>query len=502
MKTFAINTIGCKVNQYESQQIRELLERLGLEEVKMPKSKPDLVVINTCCVTLTASAKSRQRIRKAQKLSPDAVIVVCGCLPAIQSLRLCSGQAGELNSADKNFHLINHRETIAETLSQIVNAERHLPQGMDYATLWDKAKTTDLPQSERDFTIKAENSSKIKLKNSHIFATATLVKPIKQPKLTQITSFKGHTRAFLKVQDGCDGCCSYCIIPQARPIVHSKPEQMVLQEAQALVEAGHKEIVVTGIFVGAYGQKSVRRKNWANEQNNKLADLLDKMAEIPNLARIRVSSLEPGDVTSRLLDTFSSHHNIMPHLHLSLQSGSNTVLKKMCRQYSADEFKEKIRLIKSQLDRPAITTDVIVGFPGETDADYKATVELAREAGFAKMHVFSFSKRPGTAAAGMQGTINNEVIKERSLVLCELDTELGYKFRQQFVGESTEILMENGGKGRSERYFLVDLENSSENQQKGELVRVKLVKNIKNELIGILPQKASAFTKTTDFSRA
>jgi threonylcarbamoyladenosine tRNA methylthiotransferase MtaB len=459
MKTFAINTIGCKVNQYESQQIRELLERLGLNEVETPKSKPDLVIINTCCVTLTASAKSRQRIRKAQKLNPNAILVVCGCLPAVQT--------GELNSAGKNIHLISHRETIAATLSQIIN----------------NAKNADLSQLGRNIIIKAENSSKIKHKNKHIFTTATLDKPTERLQLTHITSFKGHTRAFLKIQDGCDGYCSYCIIPQARPIVHSKSAEMVLQEAQALVEAGHKEIVVTGIFVGAYGQKSVRRKNWANQQNNKLTDLLDKMAEITNLARIRVSSLEPGDVTPRLLNIFSRHRNIMPHLHLSLQSGSNAILKKMCRQYSADEFKEKIWLIKSQLDRPAITADIIVGFPGETDADFEATFELAKEAGFAKMHVFSFSRRPGTAAA-LQETVNNEVMKSRSQILCELDAELGYQFRQQFVGESTEILMENEEKGRSERYFMVHLEKSNNKPLKGELVRVNLVKNSKNGLIG------------------
>jgi tRNA A37 methylthiotransferase MiaB len=185
----------------------------------------------------------------------------------------------------------------------------------------------------------------------------------------------------------------------------------------------------------------------------------------------------------------------MPHLHLSLQSGSNAVLKKMCRQYSADEFKEKIELIKSRLDRPAITADVIVGFPGETDADFEATIELAKEADFAKMHVFSFSKRPGTVAAGLpvasprgeQGAVNNRVIKERSQILRDLDAELGYKFRQQFVGETAEILVENSDgqcKGRSERYFMVYLEKTKEDLQKGELVRVKLVKNSANGLIG------------------
>jgi len=456
MKTFAINTVGCKVNQYESQQIRELLERLGLNQVEMSKDEPDLVVINTCCVTLSASAKSRQCIRKAQKLSPDAIIVVCGCLPTVQ--------IGELNNLGKNIHLISHRETIAATLSQIVNGKA-------------VGLSSQSPQSDQNIIIKAENGSKIKLKN----------KLAELPKLTQLTSFKGHTRAFLKIQDGCDGCCSYCIIPKTRSLVHSKPAEAVLQEAQGLVEAGHGEIVVTGIFLGAYGQRSVRRKNWTKRQNDKLADLLNKMGEIPNLARIRVSSLEPGDVTPRLLDIFCKHRKIMPHLHLSLQSGSNAVLKKMCRQYSAGEFKEKIELIKSLLDRPAITADVIVGFPGETDADFESTVELAKEAGFAKMHVFSFSKRPGTVAAGLQGTVNSKVMKKRSQMLRDLDAELGYKFRQQFVGETTEILVENNDgqcKGRSERYFMVYLESTGEKPRKGELVRVKLTKNSANGLIG------------------
>jgi threonylcarbamoyladenosine tRNA methylthiotransferase MtaB len=457
MKTFAINTIGCKVNQYESQQIRELLERFGLSQVETFQSEPDLVVINTCCVTMSASAKSRQRIRKAQKLSPDAIIVVCGCLPAVQTPRFCSGEAGELNNPGKNIHLISHRETIVTTLNRIIN----------------NGEVAFSNSQSQNNAIKTENSSKIKLKNH-----------VELPKLTQLTSFKGHTRAFLKIQDGCDGYCTYCIVPKTRPIVQNKPIEAVLQEAKALVEAGHKEIVVTGIFVGAYGQKSVRRKNWANQQNDKLADLLDKMGEIPNLARIRVSSLEPGDVTPRLLDTFCNNHKIMPHLHLSLQSGSNTVLKKMCRQYNADEFKEKIALIKSQLDRPAITTDIIVGFPGETEADFEETVELAKETGFAKMHVFSFSKRAGTAAAGLQDTVNNRVIKERSRILRDLDAELGWEFREQFLGENVEILVENGGKGRSERYFMVYLENSAKKPQKGELVRVRLIRNSENGVIG------------------
>jgi threonylcarbamoyladenosine tRNA methylthiotransferase MtaB len=349
-------------------------------------------------------------------------------------------------------------------LSQIVINGKTSPESQNF-------------QADLQHIIKAENSFKIKHK----------IKLSVQQKLPQLTSFKGHTRAFLKIQDGCDGYCSYCIVPRTRPYVHSKPAEAALEEAQALVKAGHKEVVVTGISLGAYGQKSVRRKNWDSQQNDKLADLLEKMTQIPKLARIRVSSLEPTDVTPRLLDTFCKHHNIMPHLHLSLQSGSDTVLKKMCRQYTADEFRRTIEVIKSRLDRPAITTDIIVGFPGETEADFEATIGLARETEFAKMHVFGFSPRRGTVAAGLQGAVDNRVIKERSKRLRNLDGELGRKFREQFVGETAEILVENSDGqpcGRSERYFMVYLEKTGPKPKKNELVRVKLVENEEDRLIG------------------
>jgi len=457
MKTFSINTLGCKVNQYESQQIRELLERLGLRQLEQSKRASDLVVVNTCCVTHTASAKSRQYIRKAQKLSPDAVIVVSGCLPTVQ--------IGELNtSGQKNVHFIAQRDDFASMLSQIVSSKVDVLDCQN-------------PNSCRTTIIKTKNDYKIKRKNK-------LANP---PKLTSITSFKGHTRAFLKIQDGCDGHCSYCIIPKARPVVHSKPIPAVLKEAQRLVKAGHKEIVLTGIFLGSYGKKSVNRKSWAGKQNDKLAELLEKLAEIANLARIRLSSLEPADVTERLLDTFCKHRNIMPHLHLSLQSGSDAVLAKMRRQYRTAEFREKTVLIRAKLDRPAITTDLIVGFPGETEDDFEQTVKLAKEVGFAKMHIFSFSAREGTAAAKMQAPVNNEVIKRRSKDLRDLNDKLGHKFRQQFVGQTDTILTENSNGevcGRSKRYFMVKLEKTRKNPQKNELVRVKLVKNREDGMTG------------------
>ncbi len=451
MKTFSIVTLGCKVNQYESQQIRQLLEQFGLDHVETA-DRPNLIVVNTCCVTHTASAKSRQYIRRAQRLCPEAVIVVCGCLPSVQ--------IGELNGLNKNAYIVKNRQNITAALNQFVKG-RSINSNLNF-----------------------ENKLVSKLE------------------LPMLTSFKGHTRAFLKVQDGCDGFCTYCIVPKTRPLIQSKPLEKVLREAKALVEAGHREIVITGVFLGAYGQNTVRRKNWPNSQNGKLAELLDELAKVPNLARIRLSSLEPVDVSQRLLDTFCKHSNIMPHLHLSLQSGSDAVLKRMCRQYTVEEFRDKVELVKSRLDRPAITTDIIVGFPGETDADFNQTVDLAKDVGFAKMHIFSFSPRKGTAAAGMQDTVDNKVIKKRAQILRDLDVELGLNFRQKFIGETATILMEtclttvkNSNRrpcGRSDRYFMVYLETcltsavrkTQNMMEKNEFVRVKLVKNSKNGVIG------------------
>jgi threonylcarbamoyladenosine tRNA methylthiotransferase MtaB len=459
MKTFSINSFGCKVNQYESQQIRELLENSELHKVE-PSEKPDLVVINSCCVTHTASAKSRQCIRKIRKQCPDSVIVVSGCLPTVQT--------GEFGTPAEDVHLITNRSNLVDTLSRIIHK--------NVATL-----TSQRAQSCPDTIIKPNNSYKIKYKNE-------LNNYLNLPPLT---SFHGHTRAFLKIQDGCDGYCSYCIVPKTRPFVRNKPVDVVLKEAQALVKSGHREIVVTGIFLGAYGLQSVRRKNWPNQENEHLAHLLDKMAKIPNLERIRLSSLEPADLTPQLLDTLCRNHNIMPHLHLSLQSGSDKILRKMCRQYRVDEFREKVELAKSLLDRPAITTDIIVGFPGEEDADFQQTVDLANIIGFAKMHVFAFSPRKGTAAAEMRDPVDNKVIKERSRTLRSLDIELGLKYRRQFLGETAAILIENNNGqsyGRSERYFKVYLNKSEKPQERNRVVEVRLMENREDGMVGIIAQ--------------
>jgi threonylcarbamoyladenosine tRNA methylthiotransferase MtaB len=456
MKSFSINSLGCKVNQYESEQIRELLENLGLVPINSLSRPADLVVVNTCCVTVTASAKSRQYVRKARRLNPNAKIIVSGCLPIVET--------GEFNNEDKHIHLIQHRHELASTLSQIackIMAEHNLQKKQN---------------GETTYIIKTENGIKVKSK-----------KLSTRQKLPQITSFKGHTRAFLKIQDGCDAHCTYCIVPKTRPFVRSKPIEAVIEESQRLVGAGHKEIVVTGVFLGAYGKETVRREKWEGKENKQLAELLERMAQINRLARIRLSSLEPGDVTEGLINVFCKYRNIMPHLHLSLQSGSDKVLRRMGRRYGREEFMEKVELIRGRLGRPAITTDLIAGFPGETESEFEETMEFARRVGFSRIHVFPFSARAGTAAAKMQETVEARVKKERASRLRELGGELGRKFREQFIGETEEVLTEEkGGEivGRSERYYLVYFNGGRGKVRKNELVRVKLTENREDGVYG------------------
>jgi threonylcarbamoyladenosine tRNA methylthiotransferase MtaB len=364
----------------------------------------------------------------------------------------------EMTACDgDNVHIISSRDDLAKRITQIIIGDNPL--------------------------IKAENGSKIK---------DVMAKFAKYPKLPQLSSFKGHTRAFLKVQDGCDGLCSYCIVPKVRPDVQSKPIEEAVAEAKALVAAGHKEIVVTGVNLGAYGRETVRKTPEISNFQFPISNLLTALAQIPGLLRIRVSSLEPGDISEELLDVFCAHKNIMPHIHLSVQSGSSATLKRMCRQYDAKELREKIELIKRRLDRPAITADIIVGFPGETDEDFQQTVELSKWAGFSKIHVFPFSVRAGTAAAKLKGRLPADVVKNRAQILRKISDELAFKFREQFIGETCEVLLEDTEplSGRSERYFMVYLDPLLLNQSKnhsgaGEQIRENDFGFKKNEIVRV-----------------
>jgi threonylcarbamoyladenosine tRNA methylthiotransferase MtaB len=455
MKTFSITTLGCKVNQYEGQQLRQLLEQTGLRQVN-PAEAPELAVINTCCITHSASAKSRQCVRKIQKQSPDTTIVIAGCLPvaAINELKNISG----------NIHIVRRKNEISNVMIALIRA---------------KARQHNMSSNKTDvvtYNSKPQNGAKIKHKTRISPTKTVLCRPRANGaiRLSTLTAYKGQHRAFLKVQDGCDGFCSYCIIPQIRTDVCNKNVKTVLSEAKALVEAGHKEIVLCGIFLGAYGQNTVRRKKRDPKRRQSLAKLVEKVARIEHLERLRLSSLEPADVTEPLLEVYSKYPKVMPHLHLPLQSGSQRILKKMGRQYSIQEYMRVVERARKRLDRPAITTDIIVGFPSETEQNFQMSLDIAQKIGFSKIHVFSFSARSGTAAARMQAQIKPEVIKKRSQRLRTLDKRLQAEFRQQFIGERLGIIIEamDPPRGRCERYFMVNADELKgiKNPKLGQLV--------------------------------
>lgn len=447
MKTFTVHTLGCKVNQYESQQIRQLCEQAGLSAAARAA---DLVVVNTCCVTHVASAKSRQAVAHLCRKHPSARIVVAGCLPV--------GQDAELAGLPENCILVKDKKHLSNVLNTLLQDPGH----------GDQPSHSKPPMPSE---IKDKNAAQNVSKNAQSA-------PKKPSKDTLLNAYKGQTRAFLKIQDGCDAYCTYCIIPKIRTHVCYKDTESVLQEASNLVAAGHKEIVLTGVFLGAYGQSTARRKHWDPARRDRLAELIAQLASVPGLARLRLSSLEPADVTSRLLEVFQSHPNIMPHLHLPLQSGAPEILRRMARQYTLDDFLEVISAVKTALDRPAITTDIIVGFPGETEDHFQQTMDIARRVQFAKIHVFSFSIREKTPAERLEPKVPAVVIRDRSERLQALDRQLQDNFCRQFLGQEVAVLVESTRPphGRCERYFQVDLsaQPDAATFKKGQLVRTTL----------------------------
>lgn len=458
-KTFAISTLGCKANQYDSRQIHTLLESLGLRAASADE-KTDLAVVNTCCVTHTASSKSRQHIRKALR-GTSGLVVCVGCLT--------NAPEQELNALGENIYLIKNRSAIAAELSRIVL--NHYPN--------ERQHQQSSPTNGSISAITPKKPAKSKAKN-----------PSKLPQLPDLTAFFGQTRAFLKVQDGCDSYCTYCIIPKVRKDIVNSTLKSILSQAENLIASEHKEIVVTGINLGSYGRETTRKRKWTDNNTDYLAEMLDKLSHVKGLHRLRISSLNPQDVTEQLLSVLANRLNIMPHLHLSLQSGSNAVLKRMARLYSRELFIEKAAMLKSALDRPAITTDIIVGFPGETEKDFADSISLAEQVGFSRIHVFPFSVRKGTAAEKMGPKISPDVIKSRVRRLQELAKKLAYDFRQQFIGEKAQVLVENTDKntarGLCERYFEVVISNSQNKIRKNDIVEVAIGKNDKNKAIAIL----------------
>ena len=455
MPLFTITTLGCKTNQYDSCAVASALADAGLKPAtRDPASgRADLVVVNTCCVTTAAMRKSRHAIRQAVRASPQAVVFVTGCYADYNPERIRAILA-DLEVPEARIIVAGHHDDLALRINRLVR--RMLAQGAG-RTESNSCNSCCGGIGGDDISIKARVCAEAAAAagSLHTYIRKRRRAAVKNnfsgvEALPAIRHFDGHQRAFVKVQDGCDAFCSYCIVPYTRWRVWSRSIEEVEQECRRLVEAGHKEIVLSGVFLGAFGRATALRRRWAGRPS-KLPELVRRIAAIDGLWRVRLSSLEPADMTDELLAVCRETPRVAPHFHLPLQSGSQSLLRRMNRQYSPQEYRRTVDALREALDRPAVTTDIIVGFPGESEADFAETLDLARGCRFAKIHAFPFSAVAGTAAwTYRHEAAPPEVIRRRIAELSELEAELAADYRRQFLGQTMEGLVENARPCRPE----------------------------------------------------
>jgi len=457
MSTYRVRVLGCRVNHAERRELEAVLRSRGLHEAT-PGMAADLEVVHTCGVTGRAAAKSRQAIRRASRgQSPRGAVLVTGCLVGINPAE-AHALAGPTGAA------LGHQVLLPDALGGWIDERIAHSQPRDSAAA--APDTCDTP--------------------------ATIPLP-----LTILPDAPArHVRAEVRIQDGCDAHCTFCIIPKGRPVLRTKRISVVLDEVARLVDLGHPEIVLAGIFLGAYGHETALRRRQHRPMASPLADLVDAVASTPGLQRLRLSSLEPGDVTKPLLDAYQANARVMaPHLHLPLQSGSDTILRRMNRQYCVGEYHDMIDRVTSVLTArglpPAITTDIICGFPGESPVDFGQTLAVARSVGFLHMHVFPFSPRAGTAAARWtHQAIPPPIAHARVRQLIDLETTSGTgladTFRSRLVGREVRLFAEkpdarHAGRwtGRCDHYAEVSVPGP---RRRGELARA-IVRGIEDDVL-------------------
>ena len=386
MRKAALHNLGCKVNSYETEAMTQLLKKAGYEIVSF-QDQADVYIINTCSVTNMADRKSRQMLHKAKKQNPNAVVVATGCY--VQT-------ATEKVAQDLSIDLVvgnNRKKDIVEILNEYY-AEKEAGEQVKEEYVIDINHTDEYEDLE-------------------------------------ISTVTEHTRAHLKIQDGCNNFCSYCIIPYARGRIRSRTMESIKAELERLSASGFKEIVLTGINLSCY-----------EDNGKKLIDAIEMADNVNGIERIRLGSLDPEVVTEDFVERLGKVKKICPHFHFSLQSGCDKTLKAMNRHYTSDEYYEKCQLIRKYIDNPAFTTDVIVGFPGETEEDYISSREFVKKVKFAELHVFKYSKRDGTVAAKMPNQIDEKIKTLRSEDLIKTGEELTKEFRQAKIGQDTTVLFE------------------------------------------------------------
>ena len=393
-KKAALHNLGCKVNAYETEAMQQILENAGYEIVPFTE-KADVYVINTCSVTNMADRKSRQMLHKAKKNNPDAIVIGAGCYVQTKEAEAL---------LDDTIDIIIGNNRKSELLSMIEAYEREHKK---------VESLTDINHEKQEYeTMCLERTAE-------------------------------HTRAFIKVQDGCNQFCSYCIIPFARGRVRSREANDVIQEVTRLAEHGFKEIVLTGIHLSSYGI----------DTDDNLLHLIKEVHKVDGIERIRLGSLEPRIVTEEFARELSKMEKICPHFHLSLQSGCDETLKRMNRRYDTAEYEEGCKILRRYFEHPAITTDVIVGFPGETEEEFELTKKYLEKIHFYEMHIFQYSRREGTKAAVMEHQIPEPVKKERSNELLALEKKMSRQFREYYVGKTETALMEETFSYNGEEYY-------------------------------------------------
>lgn len=487
-KKVALHNLGCKVNSYELDVVQQNLIDKGYEIVPFTE-EADIYIVNTCTVTNIADRKSRQMLHRAKAKNPQAVVVAVGCYVQTGREDVVMDECIDLAVGN------NRKKQLVEILEEFLARRTQKAEGEEAVSLSENRENGEESQQQSACGPKEDktlgDTTIIDVNNTYEYEEMTLIRTAE------------HTRAYIKIQDGCNQFCSYCIIPYARGRVRSRKLEDVLAEIRGIVERGYQEIVLTGIHISSYGidfeeeawqqgrsvekLKSEGRHDYSGR--SKLIDLLEKVQEIEGLKRIRIGSLEPRIVTEEFARRLAALDKVCPHFHLSLQSGCDATLKRMNRHYTAGEYYESVQILRKAFDRPAITTDVIVGFPQETEEEFQETKAFLEKIKFYEMHVFKYSKRKGTVAANMSGQLTEAVKTERSNQLLEMEAAHSGEFRSFYIGKEAEVLFEetkviDGKKyqiGHTADYVKVALETGED--LSNQIRRVKVNAFLNNEIL-------------------
>lgn len=428
MPSFFTYTLGCKVNTYELESIKEQLLNKGYIQTSDVKDA-NYIIINTCCVTNTAQSKSRQKISSFRLQNPNVILIVMGCY--------VQGFEDELKEK-YNVNLLVGTKDRKKIIEYIENLQ-----------------------------LQEQVSLVVSAKENNVYENL------------EVNSYTENTRAFLKIQDGCNNFCSYCIIPYVRGQIKSRNKEDVLKEAKEFVNKGYKEIVLIGIHTGSYGK---------DLNSYTFSDLVEEIIQIEGLQRLRISSIEESEIDDKLIYLLVNSNKMAKHLHIPLQAGSDHVLKLMNRKYDQRTFVNKIKLIQSKVNDIAITTDIIVGFPQESDDDFKETINVSKEIGFSKIHVFPYSSRNNTVAAKMSGQIHGLTKKQRAKELSNLSDNLMLEFNRKYLNQTMEVLVEtidenNIATGHTSNFIKVKCKIDTNKVSSNDIIKVKILKLDKDAVI-------------------